>query len=67
MARPKTITSPSSEPIATCFTVIPAKGGGWILRTYLVPAESTTHEDGTADTFDAVMGKARRELAEVAK
>jgi hypothetical protein len=64
MARPKN-TDP--EPIATCFAVLPAKGGGWILRTYLVPADSTPHEDAPVDTFAATMGKARRELAGVGK
>lgn len=37
------------------------------MRTYLVPADSTPHEDTTADTLGAAMGRATRELAKEAR
>lgn len=69
MARPKT-TAPdapqASDPLVTAIALVRVKGGGWSMRTYLVPLNS--HADETdPDTFGAAMGRATREFAKEAR
>lgn len=71
MARPRqTEADPQpqkTESIVTAVALVRAPGGGWVMRTYLVPADSTPHEDTDADTLGAAMGRATRELAKEAR
>ena len=65
MARTK--PTDSAEPLANAFAIVPVKGGGYVVREYLVPETSTVHQDGPVDTFAACLGRVTKEHAKVAK
>lgn len=65
MAR-KTETKPEPEPEFKSYAILPAKGGGYVLRTSLVQGETLiANEDQQPDTYTAAVGKLLREIAKV--
>jgi hypothetical protein len=68
MARPKTTTeTPAAEKLVTAYALRSVPGGGWAMRTYLVPEDSTAHEDTATDVLSAAMGRIQRAIASGAK
>lgn len=66
MARPTKTDSPS-EPLVSAYALLPVAGGGWTVREYLVPRDSTAHEDSAADTLGAAIGRVTRNHAKGAQ
>lgn len=52
----------ADEPLIRAYAVIRGPGG-WITRTYLVPKDSTLHEDAQPDTLPSAVGRVQRGLA----